>query len=127
MSPTFDEKDQEILDRRRARYDEILGPRMGDWVTYDDGTWRRISYIWREDAEPVDIQTSKGGAWYLGDGYVSMSGSLFGSTPAHTLTDTGQTRPGNVWFFHHDWAERDGGVNASMPFRVFLCSRPPTR
>jgi hypothetical protein len=126
--PEFDDRDQAILDERIAAYDEIPGPRVGDFVVFANDVTRRISYIWRDENDVVlSVQTSDGGSYYLGKGYVSMSGSLYNGVKAETLTETDEKRDGRVWFFHHDWSTAHNGVDTTMPFRVFTCTEPATR
>src|SRR5216117_3642018 len=99
--PAFDERDAEILAKRIAMLDEITGPRTGDFVIFADDVTRRISYIWRDEhGAAFSVQTSDGGTYYLGEGYVSMSGSLFSGVKPETLTLTDERRDGRVWFFH---------------------------
>lgn len=120
----FDERDAGIVQERMATLNMIEGPRVGDHVDFADGTHRRISYIWPgEDGEAGSVQTSDGGSYYLGHGYVSMSGSLFTGVKPETLTPTG-TRPGAVWIFHHDFVTAHNGVHTRMPFRVYTCTEP---
>jgi len=122
MTIALDEKDQRILAGRVAALDEVEGPRVGDFVRFADGVVRRVSYHWGDT-----VQTSDGGSYYLGNGWVSMSGSLYPGVPVGLLTLTDETRDGSVWFFHHDWAKAHNGVHASIPFRVFSCSLPCDR
>jgi len=133
VSPYFapeelDERDSAILADRTAAYDAISGPRVGDFVTFADGITRRISYIWRDENDAVlSVQTSDGGSFNLGLGYVSMSGSLYAGVKSETLTPTDEQRKGSIWFFHHDWWEKDNGVDTFMSFPVFTCSEPAPR
>ena len=123
----LDERDTQILRERRAALVAIGGPREGDWVRFADGTERRISYIWRDEhGVPFNVQTSRGGSFYLGDGHVSFSGSLFDGIKPETLTQTYEHRDGAVWFFHHDQRQAHNGVDAVIPFRVYECSLPAT-
>lgn len=125
MRPQFDERDADILRARTASL--AANPiNVGDFVTFSDGTTRRVSYIWVWDDKPQSIQTSHSGSFYLGDGYVSFSGALFNGVPFESLTDTGDMHDGRVWFFHHDFAERDNGVECTAKFRVWRCSAEAT-
>jgi hypothetical protein len=117
---TIDERDRDMITRRMEALNAVPGPRVGDFVEFPGDITRRISYIWPD--EPASVQTSRGGSYYLGNGYVSMSGSLYVGVPAWTLTDTGETRDGAVWVFHHDYHTGGNGVGAMVPFRVFRCS-----
>lgn len=126
--PKFDERDAEILAERVEAFNERQGPRVGDYVRFADDVTRRISYVWRDEHETVfNVQTSNGGTYYLGKGYVSMSGSLFGGVKPDTLTLTDETRDGEVWFFHHDFHTAHNGVDTVTAFRVFTCSEVATR
>ena len=80
MNPTFDDIDAKILSRNMASLDKNQGPRCGDYVVFADGVTRRVSHIWDfQGGSPVMLQTSDGGSWCLGDGYVSFSGTLYRS------------------------------------------------
>lgn len=120
--PQFDERDAEILRAREASLDaNPINP--GDFVTFADGTTRRVSYVWTYEDKPQSIQTSHSGSWYLGDGYVSFSGSLYNGVPFESLTDTGDKHDGDAWFFHHDYACADNGVQVAVKFRVWRCNQ----
>jgi hypothetical protein len=128
--PVFDEKDATILADRQALLDAETSPRVGDFVVFSDGVTRRVSYVWRFGNDPsTDVQTSDlgGGSFYLGNGYVSFSGSLYNSVPGSTLTRTDEAREGNVWFFHHDWAEAHNGVHTTAQFRVYHSTKEAPR
>lgn len=122
MSAPLDDRDRAILAERQGQLDAVVGPRVGDWVEFADGVSQRISYLW-----PDDAQTSDGGTYYLGRGYVSMSGSLHRGVPIASLVATARTKPGSIWFFHHDYHTAGGGVEATIPFRVYTCGLPAPR
>lgn len=133
---TFDGRDLEILRSRVDELNERTGPRVGDFVRFADGVTRRVSHLWAWDVRtdgprPADwvdsAQTSDGGSFYLGDGYVSMSGGLHPGVPLETLTDTGELLSGQCWFFHHDWHRAHNGVNVCVPFRLYSCSLEANR
>lgn len=127
--PTFDDRDAEILATRAAAL--MKNPiNVGDFVRFADGVTRRISYIWTDEHGahlPNGIQTSAGGSYYLGSCYVSFSGALFNGVPFESLTDTGDTHDGDVWFFHHDYHTANNGVHCTAKFRVWTCSLPAER
>ncbi len=77
------------------------------------------SHLW--DGDP---QTSDAGRFYLDRHGCSFSGTLRPTVPASTLTATDETLDGMVWFFHHDIAQANGGVAATIPFRLYTCSLP---
>lgn len=117
----LDEWDRAILDERVAAFDARTEVRTDDFVRHADGVLRQVAYIWGDDGP---VQTCDGGSFYLGNGYVSMSGSLYRGVPMDTLTPTEETRPGAVWFFHHDWHTAHNGVHVQITFRVWECSLP---
>jgi len=118
----FDSRDQDILDERQAAYLKGDGPMVGHWVRFADGVMRRISYIWPD--EPPSIQTSDGGNWYLGKGYMSFSGGLYRSVPSTTFRRTDEIKYGRAWFFHHDYPRAFGGVDVTVPCPVWECTLP---
>jgi hypothetical protein len=103
-----------------AAFDKNEGPRVGDYVRFSCGTTRRISHHWGDA-----VQTSYGGSFCLGEGYVSFSGYLYlyrSSVPVKSLTITEERQDGAVWFPDRDWLRADCAVHARVPFRVFTCS-----
>lgn len=124
----LDDRDQAILAERTAALDAVEEPRVGDFVVFADGVTRRISYHWHDGAGwDGGYQSSDGGSYYLGTGYVSMSGGLYTTVPKETLTLTDEKRDGSVWFFHHDHHTAHNGVDVMIPFRVYACSLPAPR
>jgi hypothetical protein len=124
----LDERDAAIVGERLALMDRVSGPRVGDWIRFADGTERRISHAyhvadgWDENA----YQTSDGGRWYLASFGCSFSGSLYPSVGGEFI-DTGETRDGSAWFFHHDHRCAHNGVDFVAPFRVFTCTEEAPR
>lgn len=115
-----DSRDEQIVASRMAKLDTQPGPRVGDFVRFNDGHHRRISCHWTDDSGwDGGCQTSDGGSFYLGDYGVSFSGGLYPSLPTESLIDTSETRHGSVWIFHHDYHTAHNGVTFSVPFRVF--------
>lgn len=128
--PIFDNRDLVILANRVILLDADENPRVGDFVRFlgqppigkDGDLLRRISYIWPD--EDPGVQTSDSGSYYIGDGYVSMSGGLHPCVRQSALKRTGMERKGSVWFFHHDLAGGGRGVSAEIMFRVYDCKLP---
>jgi hypothetical protein len=84
---------------------------------------RQIFYVW-----PDSVQTSDGGSFYLGDGYMSFSGSLYTSVPIETLTlIEGTRREAWAWFFHHDHRTAHNSVHVCVPVRVWMSSAKAPR
>jgi hypothetical protein len=115
--------DTELLENRTAMRDEHPGPRVGDYVIFPDDISRdgeyerqveRFSHDWGDA-----LQTSPGGSWYLGDGYASFSGALNPSIPKSHLIDTGETRPGQFWFFKDNSPRAYNGIDVQAPCRVY--------
>ena len=118
--PIFDDRDQDILDKRQSAYLERTGPQVGHWVHFADGAVRRISHIW-DWGEPseVSIQTSNGGSFYLGNGYMQFSGSLYSGIPGSTFKRTDKFKVGSAWFFHHNDACAHNGVGVMVKCAVW--------
>jgi len=115
----LDPEDNEILKKRLTALNENPGPRVGDFVFMKgEDKPRRFTYDWGEGIQTTDY--GAGGSFYLGDGYVSFSGGLSPSIDKKALLNSGQTRLGRVWFFHHNYACADNGVETEIPFRVFV-------
>jgi hypothetical protein len=113
----FDRYDQEILDERIILRAKRTDPLIGDWVMFPDGHTERVGYVW-----PEGMQTSYRGFFQLcesGDG--NFSGALNGSIKMEHFTDSGMTRPGRFWFFHHDIWQADNEVDCEVLCRVWHC------
>jgi hypothetical protein len=123
----MDERDTEILNVRQAAFLARTEPKQGDFVRFADGTLRRISHVWfDENGKASHIQTSHGGTFYVGEGYMSYSsGALFSSIEAGKFTRTGEIIAGRAWFFHHDLACAGGGVDVIVNCPVWECSEQP--
>lgn len=120
----LDQIDHDRACRNLVKFDAIKGPRVGDYVIFNDDVTRRISYVYGDDWE-VDmqgVQTSDGGSWYFGLGYCDFSGSLYQVVKTKTLTLTDEIRLGSVWMFHHGSHTAGNGISFQIPFRVYKCS-----
>lgn len=120
--PKFDDTDKEILERREALFNARSGPRVGDFVRFPDGTVDRFSHDWGET-----IQTTKGGSFYLGNGYMSFSGGLDPAIDKADLRPTYEMRGGSCWFFHHNYHAAHNGVDVTIPCRVYEYTGPDKR
>lgn len=119
MPPQFDTADQAIKDRNLKLWNTIPGPRVGDFLEYDDGTLRRFTHDWGDSIQITSISEPGGGSFYLAFGYCSYSGGLDPGIHKSRLRDTGVSKEGRVWFFHHDHARGHNGVSTSIPCRVY--------
>lgn len=127
MTPTFDEKDAAILAKREAEMLAYEGPRIGHFVRFPNGMLCRMSHIHRySNSDEVDIQTSRGGSFYLGEnGFVDFSGGLNSSVPIKCFTKTTENMLGSVWFFHHGHVTAHNSVQAKANFPVWECDTLP--
>lgn len=89
-------------------------PRIGDYIIMPDGSYQRASHVW-----PDGAQTSEGGSYYLGCGFVGMSGGLNPTIPFSQIKPTGETKTGTFWTFHHDDMRADNGIGIKAVCRVF--------
>jgi hypothetical protein len=89
-------------------------PRVGDYVITPEGKTQRAAYIW-----PDQIQTCDTGSFHLGIYGASMSGGLDPGYKKDKFVNTGETKEGNFWFFHHNYPGADRSVGMSCACRVF--------
>ncbi len=115
---TLDKKDKQILSDRIAAWNKRRGPRVGDYVKMLDGTTRRFTHHWGDGLQ-VTCAHNADTSFYLGDGYMSFSGSLDPCIPLENIKDTGKKRNGWAWFFHHDSRCAHNGVQVEAPCRVY--------
>lgn len=115
----LDERNAAILDNRVEALLEITRPMVGDFAMMPDGAVKRISHIWDFGDGTTSIQTSKGGSFYLGDGYVSFSGGLDPGIDGNRFRDLGYRQHGSCWFFRDDFWGAGRGLDVVAPFRVW--------
>lgn len=119
-APELDDRDRAILEDRENAWNKRKGPRVGDWIRFADGSELQISHLWDyEEIEVKKAQYTYGGSFYLGSDYQSFSGGLEPGIPLDSLVLTPESKPGNVWFFHHNQARAHNGVNATVACRVY--------
>ena len=125
----LDEQDRAILAKRERLRDRRTGPRGGDFVIFEDGSLRRISYAgivrqWRGKDTPLACLSCDwtDNSYHLNaDGNVGVSGGNAEHLLISSLVDSGETRPGVFWFVHHDLHPMTGqGIRTAIPCRVFL-------
>lgn len=105
---------EQILQERTVTYSLKQGPRVGDFLRLPHGEYVRFTHIWDEH-----IQTYYNGSFYLGNGYISYSGSLDHGIKKSDILPTTETKEGGVWFFDKDMQRAGGGVDYKITFRVF--------
>ncbi|CAB4168879.1 hypothetical protein UFOVP1516_37 [uncultured Caudovirales phage] len=111
----LDEIDVEILNYRKARFNEVPGPRVGDFVVMPDGSYERFSHKHYDG-----LQTTEGGSFYLNDtGKAGFSGGLNPTILNEHLELTKQKKLGNFWFFHHDMARAHNAVYVVVDCDVY--------
>ena len=125
----LDAQDTAILAKRERLRDRKQGPRGGDFVVFEDGSLRRISgagviSFWNGGEAPL-VRLSWAeheNSYYLeDDGRVQVSGGNAEHLLISSLVDSGETRPGAVWFTHHNLPAMTGqGIRTTIPCRVFL-------
>lgn len=120
----LDETDQAILSTRQAKYNTEHDVQVGEFIRFSDGTIRRISYIWPDGVQSTDNRFGPM-SFYLGDGYVSYSGSLYRCVPRDSLKLTNEKESGGFWFFHHDFPTAHNGVDFMIPCRIWESSELP--
>lgn len=112
----------EILTERETAFNEIKGPRVGDYLyipSKDDRVpeYTRFTLKW-----DTIIQTggSINGDYYLGEsGGLSYSGGLDPGVKITDLILTNTTKDGTVWFFDENWPRAGAGKTFSIPMRVY--------
>lgn len=119
-----DARDWELLTEYIAATCDQPGPIVGDFVLYPGGELERVSYVHGYNAQGGTVQTSPGGSFHLGRGYVSFSGGLNPGVQRSSLTDTGYRRDGTVWIAHHGRLVADCARNVNAPFRIYTTTEP---
>jgi hypothetical protein len=95
----LDERNQKILSDRQSAFLSDSTIKSGDFVRFVDGTLRRVSHVWTDARnKPDSIQTSTGGSFYIGNGYMSFSGGLYSGVDFAQFTRTDETMHGRCWF-----------------------------
>lgn len=122
---TLDEIDAKFIREAIVIYDQLEGPRIGDFVRFHDGSLSRIAVDYGERG--FQTMEPHRGAFYLG-GTLNLSCGSLSFTPfldKAKLTPTPETQEGGVWTFHHREAVPGGRVNAVTPFRVYSYPQQP--
>jgi len=116
-----DNKDDSIASTRLFLFNKFDGPRIGDFIVYADGVINRICY---HHGDRVQTTGAHNGRYYIGHrGVPEYSGGLDPSIPTAELLNSGQTRLGVFWFFHHNISRAHYGISFETPCRVFACER----
>jgi len=121
MRPEFDAVDAEILKQRELFFNEVQGPRVGDFLRVPEG-FLRFTHDWGDTIQTTlraDHPCYGDTSFYLSNGCASFSGSLDSGIAKESLHDTGEKKDGSFWFFHHDSAQAHNGVHFKIACRVF--------
>jgi hypothetical protein len=107
---------ESYVQKAESAWKERTGPRVGDYVRHPDGKLTRFTYDWGDG-----LQAGGGrGSYHLTRcGFASYSGGLSAGIPRDRLTRTGETMPGEFWFFLDGWTGAHRGVSISIPCRVY--------
>jgi hypothetical protein len=117
----FDDKDEVLKQRREVLWNSRPGPRVGDFVIMPgEEEPRRFTHDWDDTIQTTTPRFGLGSFYFDRDGYADYSGALDPSIPKADLKDTGRTKDGQFWFFHHDSARAHNGVYFTVPCRVFI-------
>lgn len=128
MEYTMDDFNKGILSERQRARTSRSGIMQGDFIRSGDKL-ARVTHVWQGDGIPTDKETAQttvfsddgeGGSFYLSaSGGCSYSGSLESGVRIDHLKDTGETREGRCWFFHHGISGGGRGVSATVRCRVW--------
>jgi len=113
--------DKTRLNNRMTEYNQIPGPRVGDWIREPDGRMTRATHDWTgyEDNPTMQHGGEEHGQFYLGDGYISYSGGLETGIKKADLVRTEEMKLGKVWFFKNDYHTAHNGIDYMVDFRVY--------
>ena len=117
----MNEKNKSILDTRQAAILARSEIGAGDFIRVDD-VYLRVAYVWRdENNKAVHAQTTheRAGSYYMGDGYMSYSGSLDHGMPTVSLERTDELKAGRAWFFSDDWPKAHNGIDVVVDSHVW--------
>lgn len=107
-----------ILKNRMTKYNKVTGPRVGDWIREHSGRMTRATHDWG-NGSIMQHGGGEHGRFYLGDGYLSYSGSLDTGIKKADLMRTDEVKPGSIWFFKRDYHTAHNGIDYMVDFRVY--------
>lgn len=110
-------KNWDLFKERIKEYNKEYRAKVGEFLKFK-GRYIRFAYDWGNL-----LQTTRGGSFYLGDGYCDFSGSLEHGIDKDKIELTSEIRNGRVWFFDSDIWGANRGVDFDMPFRVWKIKR----
>ncbi|HBB16878.1 MAG TPA: hypothetical protein DCZ97_07710 [Syntrophus sp. (in: bacteria)] len=113
----------DILNDRIKSFNNHVGPRVGDYLYIPQTDERipqytRFTHHWGDRIQTGGTQNH--GGYYLDrNGFFSYSGGLDSGIATADLIDTGETRPGSLWFFDGNVAGAGRGVHFMADMRVY--------
>lgn len=115
-----DEDTKILLQSEKAFISSNNKIKTGDFVRSLSGELRRVAYVY-PSSYPRDVQTCKTGSFFLGDGWMSMSGSLDDPISEEYFVKTSETMLGDCWFFHHNYTRAYNSVSVQIKCPVWQC------
>ena len=114
----LDDIDVQIVAMREDWFKQQPGPRVGDFVRFQDAHMERLSQDSGNDFESTELGFWP--AWHLGAGHITFTGGLSKHVLLKTeLVDTGETKPGSFWIFQHDHFPNGKAVELTIDCRVY--------
>lgn len=113
-----------ILRGAVAALDAIEGPRLGDFVRFQDGSLARIS-VMHEDGDLQAAKVDEGGFFLWKEGFTEFSGTCGNKVDPACLRRLDETMEGRVWTFRNGDVAPGGRVDTTVPFRVYAYEAPP--
>lgn len=118
MKTELDQVNQNLVAQRIQAREQIVGPRLGDYLLFPTGELERLGTKMGKG-----YQTTPSGSFFLwSDGDAQCSGSYHPIVDAATLELTSVRLRGAFWFFDHDEVGPDRGVTFKIPCQVFTTS-----
>ena len=114
-----------VLAKWVARFNEIDGPRVGDFVQMPDGDFRRFCHDWGKEIQITPSEHC--GSFNIDGGHCDYSGSLEPSIEKRFLRFSHSFKLGRVWFFKDAIPAGHSGIDAEIPCRVFYYEPEETK
>lgn len=110
-------KQYNILAKHLTKFNEIEGPRVGDYVKLKDGNYKRFCSQWIDGFQVTPTETS--GSFNIDSGACCYSGTLEPSVKKEKIKFTWTYKLGRVWFFKDGIPAAHQGIDAEIPLRVY--------
>lgn len=113
-----------ILAKYLAKFNEIKGPRIGDYILLDDGKYMRICVSLGNDFQMIE---SGHGSFCIQGGSCDYSGACGPVIESSKLRFIHEYKLGSVWFFKDGFPAAHSGIDGEVPFRVFKTDLQETK